>query len=48
MNASTRKIGRSHHSNAVEVEGASDLDDLERNLIREEFLRHYDRVRGAG
>ena len=33
---------------AVEVEGASDLDDLERNLIREEFLRHYDRVRGAG
>jgi hypothetical protein len=23
MNASTRKIGRSHHSNAVEVEGAN-------------------------
>lgn len=31
----------------VSVQSADQLDGLERNLIREEFLRHYDRVRGA-
>jgi predicted ATPase len=31
----------------VNVENTEHLDDLSTNLIREEFLRHYDRVRGA-
>lgn len=35
-------------SGAVSVASADELDDLEPNLIREEFLRHYDRVRGLG
>jgi hypothetical protein len=38
---------RDADATSVVVEGADDLDDLSHNPIREESLRHYDRVRGA-
>lgn len=37
---------RSEGESGVRVAGADTLDDLPENLIRAEFLRHYDRVRG--
>jgi energy-coupling factor transporter ATP-binding protein EcfA2 len=37
---------RAEGEDAVRVQQADDLDDLSQNLIREELLRHYDRVRG--
>ncbi len=39
---------RSDDETHVTVEQTGALDDLEHNPIREEFLRHYDRVRGVG
>jgi len=38
---------RESDSTGVSVEQVDDLDDLSTNLIRQEFLKHYDRVRGA-
>lgn len=38
---------RDAEEDGVFVEEGDSLDDLSTNLIREEFLRHYDRVRGA-
>lgn len=38
---------RSEDESHVTVEQTSALDELEHNPIREEFLRHYDRVRGV-
>lgn len=37
---------REEGSEGVQVDAADTLDDLPKNLIRAEFLRHYDRVRG--
>lgn len=37
---------RAEGDTGVVVDGAATLDDLPENLIRAEFLRHYDRTRG--
>jgi len=38
---------RHEKEDSVSIDGADELDGLKSNLIREEFLRHYDRVRNA-
>jgi hypothetical protein len=38
---------RSDDDSHVTVEQTAALDDLDHNPIREEFLRHYDRMRGV-
>lgn len=38
---------RDDATDSVEIDSADDLDLLPKNLIRDEFLRHYDRVRAA-
>jgi ABC-type lipoprotein export system ATPase subunit len=43
----TRFFSFSRTADDVSIEEAESLDDLQTNLIREEFLRHYDRVRSA-
>ena len=38
---------RNADKDSVTIDGSDELDGLKSNLIRQEFLRHYDRVRNA-